>query len=1141
MTKSGSIHQTATFFMKVSLVYVLLTFLLAAAAFAKKSEGQGVFDKKVTLSVQNGDFRTVLRKISRRTGVTFSYTRNTLPAGERVSVNANDEALGKLFSILFDPYSISYEAVGNNVVLRQERQPEQALASFPGPPTVVVPPVTGSVGDENGSPLAGVSVQIKGQSGGTTTNERGQFTLDAPSGATLVFTFVGYNTVEMQVKGSSGMNITMEKVVSSLEDVVVVGYGTQKKSDLTGSVSRIKGEDVTLLPTQRVDQALQGKAAGVMVLNTDGAPGGNTTIRIRGMNSINGNNNALIVIDGLQGGDLNSLNPNDIASVEILKDASATAIYGSQGANGVILITTKTGKLGKPVINYTYDIGRAKLSKKLDLLNAADYAKNINAVRLSQNGNGINPLPIFTDAEISDFAKKGGTDWQDVIYRTATTQNHQLSISGATEKINYLVSAGYLNQEGILVNTGYKRFSVRGTVNATITNWAKFGLNWYGSKEESNSALFGGSTDWPNNPIGAALRFSPTIPVFDADGNYSRSSTQYGNPTLWNPLASAMEPIINNGTIQNNLNAYLEFQLAQGLSLRITGGAIIANENDQSFLNTKTFIGLQQNGSGSVYDDNSTYYQNSNILTFDRTFNKHHLTFTGVVEQKLSNDYSSTINGADFLVQQTGINDLAGASILTTESSKTKRVINSYLGRINYIFDNRYLVTASYRTDGSSVFGKNNKWGHFPSAAIAWRAAQENFIKNLGIFSDLKIRASWGITGNQAIRPYQTLARVTSGGNYPYNGGDQTDLGFYISSASNPNLKWESTTQTDVGIDMGFFNQRLTLTADYYDKTTKDLLMPRELASYTGLTSIIDNVGSMGNKGWEFALEGDPISNSAIRWHSGFNISFNKTTVLDLGGAKMIGYKSGGSGQGTNSAFMYLVVGQPFGQMRGWKYLGVWSEKDAAEAASYGQLPGDPHYADVNHDGSINKLDTTLIGNSMPKYIFGWNNQVTYKNFDLFVQIQGKQGNDIFNVARIALEATDGTSARLLDRWTPQNQNSDIPGIIDARTRENANLVSKISFPASTGNTLSRYVEDGSYVRLKNITLAYNLPKSLLRNFFITNLKVYVGATNLVTITKYKGFDPEVSSYNGNDAQIGSDYNNYPQSRIYNIGVNLSF
>ncbi|MEO9004630.1 MAG: SusC/RagA family TonB-linked outer membrane protein, partial [Ginsengibacter sp.] len=487
----------------------------------------------------------------------------------------------------------------------------------------------------------------------------------------------------------------------------------------------------------------------------------------------------------------------------------------------------------------------------------------------------------------------------------------------------------------------------------------------------------------------------------------------------------------------------------------------------------------------------------------------------------------------------------AGANLITATSSQTKRVINSYLGRVNYIYAGKYLFTASYRADGSSVFGKNNKWGQFPSAALAWRLSEENFVKNLDVFSDLKLRGSWGITGNQAISPYQTLSRISSGSNYPYNGTDATDLGLYISSSANPNLKWESTTQVNVGLDMGLLKGRLMLTADYYEKTTKNLLMPRELPAYSGFTSVIDNVGSMGNKGIEIAISGDPISQKDFRWHSSFNISANKTTVLDLGGfptkTKMISYRSGGSGQGTNKAFMYLTRGQTFGQMIGYGYEGVWKVSEAKEAARYGQLPGDPHYTDKNNDGKINSLDTMIIGHSLPKFIFGWNNQISFKNFDLSFLIQGQQGNDIFNVARIKLDQADGTSTRLLNRWTPQNQNSDIPGIIDDRTREQAGLIGTVSFPTSTGNTLSRYVEDGSYIRLKNVTLNYNFPTSFIHRLKLNNLKVFVGVTNLITLTKYTGFDPEVSSFTGNDAQLGSDYNNYPSSRTYSLGLNVSF
>lgn len=998
--------------------------------------------------------------------------------------------------------------------------------------------VTGSVTTEEGEPLVGVTINLKGTNYGATTDSNGHYSINVPAGqATLLFTYVGFISREIEIGTNQIVNVSLAVDDTSLDEIVVVGYGRQRKSDLTGSISSVKGQDLTMLPTQRADQALQGRAAGVLVLNTDGAPGGKTTIRIRGMNSIQGGNNALIVIDGLQGGDLNSLNPNDIESLEVLKDASATAIYGSQGANGVILITTKSGMVGKPTITYSYDVGLSKLRRMLPLMNAADYARFINEVELAKNGSGKIPKPIFSDSDINEFQTSGGTDWQNTIYRNATTQNHQLSLGGGTSDINYLISGGFLNQEGILLNSNYKRYSLRANLKTDITDWADFGLTWSGSKELSNSVLFGGDTDWPNNPIGAATRFSPTISPYDANGEYNKSALHYGNPTLWNPLASALEPLMENNTIRNNINGYLEVKPLEGLSFRVTLGARIINRNNLGFYNNKTFTGNLNKGEGTIYEDRSLYLQNSNILTYERLINEHRFTVTAVAEQTHSKFNNSNVSGTDFLIQETGVFDMAGARIVKNSSNATERNINSFLGRINYGYADKYLLTASYRADGSSVFGKNNKWGYFPSLSAAWNIAKESFIADMDLLSELKLRASWGKTGNQGIGTYGTLAKISSNKNYPYNGADATDLGFYMSSASSPSLKWETTTQTNWGVDIGILQGRVNVTADYYVKKTTDLLMPRELPRYTGLASVIDNVGSMGNKGFEFAITGDPII-GVFSWNTGFNISTNKTTVLDLGDVNRLGYRSGGSGHGTNEPFMYLVKGEPFGQMIGWGYEGVWNESEASEAARYGQLPGDPKYTDLNGDYRIDNDDLKVIGNSMPDFIFGWNNRMTYQGFELAFQIQGSKGNDLFNVQRIALESPgEGTSVRLLDRWSSQNQNSTIPAIIDERSREEAQLINTVS----TDNRLSRYVEDASYIRLKNVTVAYNLPTLWTDRISLKNVRVFASATNLITITNYTGYDPEVSSYTGNDAQIGSDYNNYPQSKIFNFGLNVSF
>jgi TonB-linked SusC/RagA family outer membrane protein len=1006
--------------------------------------------------------------------------------------------------------------------------------------------IVGRVVDDQGVPLVGATIVVKGTTIGTVTDNNGEYSLTVPDDAeVLVVSFVGYATQEIPIGNATTINVTLATDILALSEVVAIGYGGTKKSDLTGAISSVKGDELTRLSSQRVDQALQGRAAGVLVLNTAGAPGARTTIRIRGMNSINGGNNALVVIDGLQGGNINSLNPFDIESIEILKDASATAIYGSRGANGVILVTTKSGMKGKPTINYNFSYGIQSIRHKLELQNAGEYAEVRNAYEATQNANGT-PDPIFTDAEVAAFKKNGGTDWQDVIYRTAPIQNHQLSISGGTDNLSYMVSGGYLNQQGILINSEYKRFTLRANLNANITKWASFGLNWAGSREAGNSPPYGGGTalSFLGQAVNIAPRWAPTTPPYDAEGNYNRAPLGYGPYDTWNPLAATKEPDIDNNTVRNGINTFIEFTIIEGLKLKITGGANIANDNNKSYYNSKTWEGKPIGGKvgyATIDDAMSSYYQNSNILTYDREFGSNHITVTAVAEQQYSKDESSNLVASKFTVDQTGVNDLGGAEQINSKSSNvTERSINSYLGRINYSYGERYFVTFSYRADGSSVFGANNKWGYFPSASVAWRLSEESFIKSLDIFSNLKLRGSWGITGNQAISPYQSIAAMASGSNYPYNGNDATDLGFIISNAPNPNLKWESTTQSNIGIDVAVFRGRLAVTMELYKKTTKNLLLFKTLPGYTGFASILDNVGSVENKGLELEIDGSPLSGS-FKWNSGFTISWNRNKVLDLGETSFLAYRTSYGGYGIRNGFMQLRVDEPFGQMYGFIYEGTWKTSEQAEAAAFGQLPGDPKYKDVNGDGRINASDMAAMGNAIPDFIFGWTNSLSYKGLELTFLIQGSKGNDIFNQSRIRLEAPyEGTSIKMLDRWTPDNQDTDVPAFIDQVTRQNAGLSSKVSLGNDSGRQ-SRWVEDGSYIRLKDITLAYSIPRSIFGKIGISRIRAFVSGTNLITLTKYTSYDPEVSAYNGNDAQIGVDLSNYPTARVVTFGIDLTF
>lgn len=1026
--------------------------------------------------------------------------------------------------------------------------------------------IDGKITDGNGKPLTGATVLVKGTSKGTSTNENGEFKLSVPDNATiLLISYTGYVTQEVSIKNKTSINIILKLDDTKNAEVIVYGYGTQKKSDLTGSVSSVKGGDLNKLPTQRVDQALQGRAAGVFVQNTDGAPGGNATIRVRGGNSISGGNNALVVVDGIQGVNISTVNPNDVESLEVLKDASATAIYGARGANGVILITTKKGLSGKPVFNYGFSIGNQKLNHKLDLMNAGDYARKANDWAATQNGTDASPItPVlpFTDEQIKALYASGGTDWQDVIYHKGALQNHQLSASGGSDNVRYFVSGGYVDQQGIVVNTNYKRYNLRSNLDLKLNSWLSAGFNLNVIKDKGNVPPVGEGTrfgDILGQVINTVARFDPATPVYDADGNYNfkalkggpGNSKIYADQDVWNPLASALETKAEKNRITNEVSTFLEFKLLEGLTLRVTGTASINNTDDKHYYGTKTQPGRGISGLGDLTEDKAEYYQNSNILTYKKTFNeKHALTLTGVAEQQLIQGKGSYINAQGFFSDYTGINDLGGAAQVNQRyNSSYKQTLNSFLGRLNYVFDGKYMFTASYRADGSSVFGENNKWGYFPSSAVAWRASEEEFIKNLNLFSNLKLRGSWGKTGNQAISPYQTLATVSSGFNYPYDGNSTANIGFALGRPANPDLKWETTAQTNIGIDMGFFNDRLTATVDVYKKKTTDLLLNKQVEAYTGFSTKLANVGSIENKGLEISLGGKPVVGADFRWNTGVNISFNKSKVLALLNDQPLAIRTstGGGYQiyGSGFSLKYLQVGQPVDQMRGYVNLGTWSEAERAEAAKFGQAPGEPKWKDVNGDGKITRDEdgNQVIGNASPKFIYGWNNSISYKDFDLSFLIQGSYGNDIFNAVRIKTESpVNGTSSNLNNRWTPTNQNTDVPVFLSSRDRNNLNLGSNKTAGIGVDQRSSRWVEDGSYLRMKNITLTYNLPASLLSKIHISRLSVYTTAVNLFTITKYTGYDPEVSSFNaGGAGGLGIDLSNYPTSKTILFGINLTF
>jgi len=1007
--------------------------------------------------------------------------------------------------------------------------------------------ITGRVTDTDGVPLAGATIQVKGTTAGTVTDAEGYYKISVPEDATLIFSFVGYITLEIPVGNRTEIDVTMVADVAELGEVVVVGYGTQRKSDLTGSISSITPAEITALPSQRVDQALQGRTTGVFVMNTDGSPGGNTIIRIRGLNSIQGGNDPLVIVDGLQGADIDQINPNDIASMEILKDASATAIYGSRGANGVILITTKLGRVGKPVIDANYNIGIQKLARKLPTMSAAEFATYNNYMQSFGTAGGATPHYYFTDEDIARYEREGGTDWQDEVYGTGVMQNANLAISGATNRLKYMVSSSYLDHEGIMLNSKYTRLSLRANLSADITDWVDFGLNYSYTKETYKSPPFTEGYNALFNVVNNAVRWAPTEPVYDENGNYWRHTPGYGAYDTWNPVATAQEIKIDNPIYTNNANLFLNFKIIKGLSFKVMGGASFNNYYNSNYQNTKTRNGYAMNGVGTVEESVSNRLQNTNILTYDNTFGAHHLTFTGVFEEIFNKSSGSSMRGQDFLVDQLSFDNMDGAKSVSIDTWRSERALISWMGRVNYALMDRYLVTFSYRADASSVFGEDNKWGYFPSGSVAWRISEEEFLKSFGLVNDLKLRASYGVTGNQGISPYGSLARLGSGEwyRYPYNNGDNLNIGFGISDIANPGLKWETTAQTDIGIDFSLFKGRLTSTIDWYKKVTKDLLMPRPLPGYVGVSSVLDNIGSIENKGLEIMVGGDPLVGK-LRWNTSINITINRNKVLDLGpGVERIGYTPTSGGYSLGENFMYLEVGQPFGLMKGWRWDGLWRADQEAEARSYGQLPGWDHLADISGpdgvpDGQVDSFDKTVIGNGYPKFTWGFTNLFTYRGFELSFLIIGSQGNDLFNTIRIRRQSEwEGVDPILLDEWTPDNQGTSIQKLYDGAWVESQDLENK--YYTNNYQTTSKWVEDASFIRLKTLTLGYSFAQSILGKIGFSKARVYASATNLVTITKYTGYDPEIAAFPSNDATIGVDLSVYPPARTYTFGIDLTF
>ena len=1127
--------------MKITCVQLIVAVFFAGLTVARDSMAQELLNRPVSVQLDKKGLKTILNRIEKAVNVKFTYVPQLIDSENKVSIRAINDRLEIVLDRLLKPLNITYQVSGNYIVLRKEATSSVVPFTTQSPLATADRTISGTVTDEKGEALPGVSVLLKGTQRGTTTNSQGAFQLavpdrsDGPEAAVLIFSFVGYQSQEATPGNHTMLTIRLVADEKSLNEIVVIGYGAVKKRDLTGSVGSIGATELKAQPISSFNQALQGRVAGVQVTNSSNAPGGGVTIRIRGGNSISASNEPLYVIDGFPvtnpspaqgaGGStgfpnvLSTINPNDIENIEILKDASATAIYGSRGANGVVLVTTRRGKEGQSNVDFDAYYGVSTITKMLDLATAEEHT----ALKNEQLRNlGFAERYGVTPAYPKKPAEYGvGTNWQKEIYRTAPTQNYQLSFSGGNDKLRYLVSGNYFSQDGIVIVNNFKRYTGRINLDAKINNRLKIGTTFTVSRSINNGINEGG----PSGPVGAAQTLSPASPVYDASGNWQLLNvgpgSGFGNITNPVALLQTSTNVLYSDRVLGNV--FGEYNLLEGLTARVSLGVDLLNTRRNVFYTPQTLTANTLNGYGSNGTSNNVNLLNENTLTYTKTLNASHAfdVLAGIIFQSNREDraYQEAQNFANYTL---GANSLGQASVLIAPTTTVQKWgLNSYLGRVNYRFKDRYLFTLTGRMDGSSRFGINSKYGFFPSGAFAWRVSDEPFLKNVRAISDLKFRLSYGITGNDGIGLYNSLSSYTTARTVF---GDVEALMTQASRIGNPDLRWEKTGQFDAGVDFGTLNNRIQVTADYYIKTTTDLLLSIDLPATTGFTTVTRNIGSLENRGVELGITSVNVAGK-FKWTTSGNISFNRNKVLRLADADQFVVTDAGTGMQT-----IVKVDEAIGSFYGRVFDGVWQTDEEVKAAGSlartGDKGGAPRFKDVNGDGVYNDAtDRTVIGNGLPKFIFGLTNTFSFNGMDLSIFLQGVQGNQLYNYTRNASESGDPTNNALRsyieDHWKSDSPSNNRPS---ARQWD--------------VNRSSYLIEDGSFLRVKNISLGYRFP---LKTKFIKAARIYVSGQNLLTLSNYKGYDPEVNSNFSSNTVYGIDNFAYPPSRTFTIGGNVTF
>ena len=1020
--------------------------------------------------------------------------------------------------------------------------------------------VTGTVLDaESKVGIPGVGIRIRRSNKVFSTDKDGKFDLQVAGNDVLTITYVGYDAQEITIGNRKSIVVSLKPNSTNLNEVVInVGYGSVKKGDLTGSVGQANMTDMAKAPVPSFDQALAGRIAGVQVSSSDGQPGSEgMNIVIRGSNSLSQSNSPLYVIDGfpVEGPENGALNPDDIASLTVLKDASATAIYGSRGANGVIVIETKKGKTGAAVITYNGSYGFQKVVKTMDMMSGYDFVKYQFE---------LNPTYAATTyGTADDFKDNAGIDWQDQLFRTGATQIHNVAVRGGSAQTKYAISGSVYDQNAIVINSGYNRYQGRISVDHSVNDRFKVGLNANYSMQSSNGQVASEATKnssatstllyatWGYRPVKAGDNSSLLTDVVD-------DAVDPASDYRINPIISANNEYRRIDTKNLIANGYINYKITNDLSLNITGGINNRIINSGLFYNSLTSRGtplIPSNTKGSYGSTGyleRNVYNNENTLTYKKSFNKvHNLDIVaGYSQQNIQN---KGVGVSAILVpnESLGVYGLAnGTSDGNNFTSKSEVKLNSVLGRVNYNFDSKYFFTATFRADGSSKFADGNRWGYFPSAAVAWKISDENFMKQLTFISNAKVRASYGLTGNNRVDDFAYLPVVdmTATSNYSWQNQVPTN-GVALTALGNENLKWETTAQTDIGLDLSFFNNRIDFSADVYQKTTKDLLLQADLPPSSGYTSVYKNIGKVQNRGLELSLNTVNINTKNFKWESSFNISFNKSKVLSLNEGQEQILTPVSWETNWNSSTLYVTnIGQPITQFYGYVFdgnyqVGDFNQSDAGVYTLKSGIPytgtsaatiqpGDIKYKDLNGDGVITTADQKVIGRVLPVHTGGFNNNFTYKSLTLGVLLQWSYGNDIFNANRIIFEGNGKASLNLNqyasynNRWTPENA---------------SNTLYRVGGQGPIGYYSTRTLEDGSFLRVKTVSLSYAIPSRYTKKIGIKALNVTVAGQNLFTFTNYTGIDPEVSTKSTSALIQGFDYSAYPQAKTLVFGVNASF